>query len=174
MNNFENIDLTYYGENLYISNNVKYREMQDKLKKYFNNVITAIVLNQIDQKSYYAKQFINDLNEVMDNLSNTREYDGRMNKIQITNKFIHFDFPKKDDESIFFEEVVIDKQTNSFYFIKPQEEFSFDVIEYDFQKTGISRIDYNDVPPLFLYDDDSIEESLYQVKNDSYGNKMAM
>ena len=72
MNNFENVDLTYYGENLYISNNVKYHEMQDKLKKYFNSVITAIVLNQIDQKSDYAKQFINDLNEVIDNLSNTR------------------------------------------------------------------------------------------------------
>jgi hypothetical protein len=174
MNNFENVDLTYYGENLYISNNVKYREMQDKLKKYFNSVITAIVLNQIDQKSDYAKQFINDLNEVIDNLSNTREYDGRMNKIQITNKFIHFDFPKKDDESIFFEEVVIDKQTNSFYFIKTKEDLFFNVTEYDFDKTGITRIDHDNVPPLFLYDDDSIEELLYNLKNDTFNNKMTM
>ena len=36
MNNFENVDLTYYGEDIFINNNKEYHAMQDKIKNIYN------------------------------------------------------------------------------------------------------------------------------------------
>ena len=63
---------------------------------------------------------------------------------------------------------------NEFYFIKTNEDIFVNVTEYSFEKTGINKIDYNDVAPLFMFDDDSIEQSLYELKNNNYKNRMAI
>lgn len=174
MNNFDNVDLTYYGEDIYIANNVKYHDVQNKIKKYLEYLVNTIETNEIDTKSYNAKEFVQDLKYVINNMGNVRSYDGRTNKISITDKFIHFDYVKKDKDNVFFEEVVIDKLNNEFYFIKTNEDIFINVTEYSFEKTGINKINYNDVAPLFMFDDDSIEQSLYELKNDSYKNRMAI
>ena len=91
--------------------------MQEKIKKYLQFIVDTILDNELQTKSLEANQFVLDLMDVIENILSVKNYDGSINKITISDKYIVFDYFKNLDEDKISKRVIIDKETNDFNFI---------------------------------------------------------
>lgn len=156
MNNLDNMYLTYYGENIYWGKNSHYHEVQDQIKSSLGAVRDYIINNGLDEKNYNAKELAGSIKDVVNNISNVRDYDGRNNKIIVTDRYVYFDYIRKTDDGDIFDSVIIDKSKNSFYFIKENEMFLDDVTSFSITESGIKKQVYSDVEKTIIYDEESI------------------
>ena len=174
MNNFENVDLAYYGEDAFINNNIKYHEVQDKIKNYIQYIVNIMTINEFDKKSKNAKDFIDDLNDVVENISNVKKFDGNVNKITISDKYIVFDYLKEINNQMKSNKVIINKSSNDFYFVKTNELELSDINHFSINRSGIRKQVYHDSAPLFILNDESIDESLDELKHDNYDRRLVI
>ncbi len=172
MNNFENVDLTYYGEDVYITENREYHAMQNKIKKYLQFIVDTIINNELETKSIEANDFVLDIMDVIENISTVKNYDGVKNKIVVSNKYIVFDYFKKLDDEFILKKVIIDKELNEFNFISNQIDELVDITSYSFSNDGIEKNVYDDVQDIYMLDDDTISESLNEIKENRYSSKV--
>lgn len=166
MNNFENVDLTYYGEDIFINNNKEYHAMQEKIKKYLQFIVDTILDNELQTKSLEANQFVLDLMDVIENISSVKNYDGSINKITVSDKYIIFDYFKNMDEEKISRKVIIDKETNDFNFIGDNL-----LTTYGFSNDGISKEEYEMLDSIYMLNDDTIKESMSDIKDVSVTRK---
>ncbi|MBP3765778.1 MAG: hypothetical protein J6G98_01170 [Bacilli bacterium] len=166
MNNFENVDLTYYGEDIFINNNKEYHAMQDKIKKYLQFIVDTILDNELQTKSIEANQFVLDLMDVIENISSVKNYDGSINKIIVSDKYIIFDYFKIVDDEKVFKKVIIDKETNDFNFIDDNL-----LTTYCFSSDGISKEVYEMSDSIYMLNDDTIKESIADIKDITISRK---
>ena len=163
MNNLDNMYLTYYGEDIFLSKNGEYHDVQNKIKFSLSAVRNYLVDTGITEKNNFARDFANDINDVLNNISNVRSYDGRSNKIIVTNRFIYFDYTKKVDGEEIFDSMIVDKNKNQFFFIHENEMFLKDVTSYSISNSRIQKQTYHDVDTLIIYDEDSINRSIAEL-----------
>ena len=175
MNNFENVDLEYYGEDVYLTQNKEYHEMQGKIKKYLLFLVDTMLEGEYDKKSIEAKDFILDLLKAAEHLSYLKkQFDGDVNRIIITDRYIIFDYNIKQNDKLVVNTVIIDKKNNDFNFISNKGDIFCDIVSYNFSKEGIKREVFEQVETISMINDDSIDESITEIKSDTQGKKIAV
>lgn len=174
MNNFDNVNLVYYGEDVYITENQEYHAMQEKIKKYLQYIVDTMLSHEFEKKSIEASEFIEDLKDAITNISSVKNYDGKVNKITVSDKYITFDYFKKIDNEELLKKVIIDKETNEFNFINNLGDTLVDITSYSISNEGIKKNVYNAVEPIFMLNDDTINESITDIKEDLQNRRIAV
>ena len=170
MNNIENTELNFYDKNVFMNQNKKYYEVRDKIISHLKDFSTHIWLNGLDSKSTNASLLMEDVDEAVKYFKatqDTKEYDGRINRILITDRYVYFNYIGPKQSYALFDEVIIDKQKNEFYFGRISGDVFENITAYSIGNNGINRKVYNDANPLFVFDEDSITEAITDLK---YGN----
>lgn len=166
MNNFENIDLTYYGEDINFTKNKEYHAMQEKLKKYFQFIVDTIVNRELEKKSPEINDFMADLNDVVENISSVKVFDGKASKIIISDRYIVFDYFKETEEKVQRKRVIIDKKINEFNFMLYDDGF-IRMSSYNFSNEGIQKRRFYFVEPIYMLNDETIAESISEIKDEN-------
>ena len=174
MNNFENVDLTYYGENVYINQNKEYHAMQNKIKRYLQFLVDTMLNDEMEKKSIEANDFILDLMDVITNISIVKNYDGSYTKLIISDKYIIFDYFRNEDNKIKSRKVIIDKENNEFNFINNPEDLLINMTEYSITSEGIKKYEFESVPAIFMLNDETISDSIDEIKNQQLDRRITI
>ena len=174
MNNFENVELTYYGENVYINQNKEYHAMQERIKRYLQFLVDTMLETEMEKKSLEANDFVLDLLDVISNISVVKNYDGTFTKLIISDKYIIFDYYRNIDDKIKPRKVIIDKETNEFNFINNPDALLINMTEYSISSEGIKKYEFEDAPAIFMLNDETISDSINEIKNQQLDRRIAI
>lgn len=175
MNNFENVDLVYYGEDVYFNQNKEYHDMQKRIQKYLMFLVDTMVNHEFEKKSIEAKDFILDLLDAAENISFVKKhFNGDINKITVSDKYIVFDYVINKDNKSDNKTVIIDKEKNEFNFISNKDDIICDITSYEISKEGIKEERFEQVDSLSMVNDNSISESLSEIKDTVSDKKIAV
>ena len=70
--------------------------------------------------------------------------------------------------------VIIDKETNEFNFINNPEDLLINMTEYSITSEGIKKYEFEDAPAIFMLNDETINDSINEIKNQQLDRRIAI